>query len=565
MPPRFPRRSRRLLLVLAVVAALVAGVSVVAATRSSGPAPVAERNLMIPVPSAPGAKTTITLDATIYTPAVTPAPAVLLAHGFGGTKDSVAAQARTLAGDGFVVLAWSARGFGRSAGEIGINAPDGEVADARALVDYLATQKQVRLDAPGDPRVGVAGGSYGGALALSLAGTDPRIDADAAAITWNDLGQALLPDQAGPTAPAARTPAAGTTGADGVLKRSWAGIFFAAGASPTGVCGRFTPAVCQGYLAASVSGAPTPALLALLKAHSPVATNAGIKAPTLLLQGEADTLFGLDQADANAREIAKAGAPVRVSWFSGGHDAGGTNADADAQVADFLRFHLLGQGTDPGTGFRYEVAGSVSTRGTVRTRAVEAPRYPGLAGDPTPTTDLALTGGPQTIARPPGASPSAISTVPGIGAALGGLASSALTGLATFDVPGQVARFSTAPLAERLTVTGASRVALTVRAVGGGAAGAPAVLFAKLYDVSPDGTRTLPGGGVSAFRVPVGDQTTVQVTLPGIVHPVEAGHTLQLAVTTTDQAYAVPLTPAAYQVGLAGATLALPLVGGNDV
>ena len=35
-----------------------------------------------------------------------------------------------------------------------------------------------------------------------------------------------------------------------------------------------------------------------------------ITAPTLLVQGEEDTLFGLDQADATARQIAAAGGTV---------------------------------------------------------------------------------------------------------------------------------------------------------------------------------------------------------------------------------------------------------------
>ena len=558
-----PTRPARRLLVLVAVLVLAAAVAVVVGLGRGGPAAtVAQRDLTLDVPASPGSADKVSLDARIYLPASVPAPAVLLAHGFGGSKNSVADQARQLAADGFVVLAWSARGFGASTGKIGINAPGAEVADGHALVDYLATLPEVQLDGPGDPRVGVAGASYGGALALSLAGTDPRIDADAAAITWNDLGQALLPDLAAAAPQAPATPAAGATGPDGVLKRSWAGIFFASGASADGVCGRFTQPVCAGYLDAAQTGRPSPALLTLLRANSPVSTNAGVRAPTLLLQGQQDTLFGLDQADANARQIAGGGAPVTVSWFAGGHDAGGTNPDADAQVADFLRYHLLHQGTDPGTGFSYQVAGAVNNRGDVRTRSVRAAAYPGLDGGSTATQTVALDGRAQPVLRPPGASPSAISTVPGLGRALGALASSGLSGLATLDIPGQVATFHSAPLTERLTITGSPRASVTVTDLTGGG---EAVLFAKLYDVAADGTRTLPGGGVSAFRVTgliARSPTTVQVTLPGIVRPVETGHTLELAVSTTDQAYAVPLTPAGFTVGLADPGLVLPVVDG---
>ena len=45
-------------------------------------------------------------------------------------------------------------------------------------------------------------------------------------------------------------------------------------------------------------------------------------APTLLIQGENDSLFGLDQADANYQAIRRNGAPVDMVWFAGGHDGG---------------------------------------------------------------------------------------------------------------------------------------------------------------------------------------------------------------------------------------------------
>ncbi|HEY4420672.1 MAG TPA: CocE/NonD family hydrolase, partial [Pseudonocardia sp.] len=112
----------------------------------------------IEVPGGPGTTSPVSLDTTLYLPATTPAPAVLVAHGFGGSKASVDADARDLADHGFVVLAWSARGFGASTGQISLDAPDHEVADARALIDWLATRPEVTQDGPGDPRVGVTGG-----------------------------------------------------------------------------------------------------------------------------------------------------------------------------------------------------------------------------------------------------------------------------------------------------------------------------------------------------------------------------------------------------------------------
>ena len=250
-------------MVLLVVAALVAGAGVaLAVAMAPDPPPVATESVTIDVPAAPGGTDRVRLDATVYHPAVTPAPAILVAHSFGGSKNSVTTEATALARRGFIVLAWTARGFGTSTGQIGLNSPDYEVADARVMVDWLGARPDVMRDAPGDPRVGVTGKSYGGALALMLAGTDRRVDALAPEITWNDLAQALFPNAASRAPISAATPAAGAFAPDGILKRDWAGLFF--GTATSGVaernslCGRFRPEICTAYLQAATTGSPTP-------------------------------------------------------------------------------------------------------------------------------------------------------------------------------------------------------------------------------------------------------------------------------------------------------------------
>lgn len=124
------RRPKRPLLALGVVLLLLAALATLALTRSAAADPVAERALTVDVKDGPARDQPVAIDATLFTPALTPAPAVLLAHGFGGNKDSVADQARTLARDGFIVLTYSARGFGRTTGQIALNSPDYEVTDA---------------------------------------------------------------------------------------------------------------------------------------------------------------------------------------------------------------------------------------------------------------------------------------------------------------------------------------------------------------------------------------------------------------------------------------------------
>ena len=58
----------------------------------------------------------VQLDTTLYLPdSSAPAPAVLLAHGFGGTKDDRwPPRLCDLAQHGYVVLAYTARGFWRA-------------------------------------------------------------------------------------------------------------------------------------------------------------------------------------------------------------------------------------------------------------------------------------------------------------------------------------------------------------------------------------------------------------------------------------------------------------------
>nr|MDQ3402976.1 CocE/NonD family hydrolase [Actinomycetota bacterium] len=193
--PRIPHiRPRQVITTVVVVAVAAAGL--VWLNSGDEPPPVTTSDALIEVPGGPGQDGSVRLETTLYLPEQTPAPAVLVAHGFGGSKASVDSDARELAQRGFVVLAWSARGFGRSTGEIALNSPEHEVADAGRLVDWLATRPEVVKDGDNDPKVGVTGGSYGGSLSLLLAGTDPRVDALVPVITYNDLGQALLPNSA---------------------------------------------------------------------------------------------------------------------------------------------------------------------------------------------------------------------------------------------------------------------------------------------------------------------------------------------------------------------------------
>ena len=54
-----------------------------------------------------------------------------------------------------------------------IDHPKFEARDTQALIDYIADQPEAKLDAPGDPRVGMSGSSYGGGIQLLTAGARP--------------------------------------------------------------------------------------------------------------------------------------------------------------------------------------------------------------------------------------------------------------------------------------------------------------------------------------------------------------------------------------------------------
>ncbi|MGW0779678.1 alpha/beta fold hydrolase [Streptomyces sp. NPDC002913] len=522
-------------------------------------------------------------------------PAVLIGHGFGGSKDDVRAQAEKLAADGYAVMTWSARGFGRTTGEITLNAPDAEVADVSGLIDWLAGRPEVQLDAKGDPRVGVTGASYGGAVSLLAAGHDDRVDAIAPVISYWNLADALFPD--------------------GVFKKLWAGIFVSSG----GGCEKFQKQLCEMYERVAVTGKPDAAARALLTERSPAAVADRIDVPALIVQGQSDSLFPLGQADAMAKAVKANGAPVSVDWIAGGHDGGDDEGDrVEGRIGDwFDRYLKEEKGADTGPGFRVTRTGGVdSTDGAALKRGASSATYPGLSsgtrkitltaagqrpatggGQDAPTgggqdapagggqdrpadgrdgaaagaggQDTGDTGGgrdeltaggqdapsgglTQTFSNPAGANPPSISAVPGIGGGLSQLSSLGV-GL-SLDFPGQYARFESAPLDSAVHVTGSPTVRVNVKADQG-----DAVLFGKVYDVSPDGTQqVLPSQLVSPYRITPQEQgRPVELTLPAIDHEVDAGHRLRLVLSATDLGYASPAEPATYTVTLDG-PLAVP-------
>ncbi|MFF4246937.1 alpha/beta fold hydrolase [Streptomyces sp. NPDC001822] len=540
---RLPRTPGRWAAVVAALAVLVGAGTWTAAADDDGEPSVHRQDRMMRMNG-------VDVDTSYFTSGGSRRrPAVLIGHGFGGSKNDVRAQAEKLAADGYAVMTWSARGFGRTSGEITLNAPDGEVKDVSGLIDWLAERPEVQLDKKGDPRVGVTGASYGGAVSLLAAGHDERVDAIAPVISYWNLADALFPD--------------------GVFKKLWAGIFVTSG----GGCQKFQKQLCDMYERVAVSGKPDAAARALLTERSPVAVADRIDVPALIVQGQSDSLFPLGQSDAMARAIRANGAPVAVDWISGGHDGGDDEGDrVEGRIGDwFDRYLKKDEGADTGPGFRVTRTGGVdSTDGAALKRGASSATYPGLTGGgrEIPLTGAgqrpAAAGGPatggqnaqrgdgrsgatQTFRNPAGASPPSISAVPGVG---GGLSQLSSLGVGfSADFPGQYARYESAPLDTAVRVTGTPTVRVNVKADHG-----DAVLFGKVYDVSPDGKQqVLPSQLVTPHRITPGRQgRPVELTLPAVDHEVDAGHRLRLVLSATDLGYASPAEPATYTVSLDG-------------
>ncbi|WP_226345483.1 alpha/beta fold hydrolase [Agilicoccus flavus] len=544
--------------VLALAAALLAPLGLSAAAPAAAASARTEETISVPVGPEPDGSA-VALDATVVSPGGGARhPAVLLTHGFGGSKDDLLERARELADAGYVALAYTSRGFGASGGRIHLADPDFEIADGTALLDTLAGRPDVQLDGAGDPRVGAAGGSYGGATSLMLAGADRRVDATAASITWNDLSAAFVPG--------------GSGGQAGVFKRRWTSVFFSraveasrgrADADP--VCGRFDPGVCRIFLDAARTGTPSAPMTRLLSRHSPAPTLPAVQAPSLLVQGMRDSLFDLGQADATARTLQGRGVPVAVRWFEGGHD-GGADEREGADLRTWFDRYLTDDGRGrtglPVPAFRAPVPAGAADR------SVTSSTYQGLGGLDGSSAQVPLAAGAgATILSPPGGDPAAIS---GIGAAFGAIGDAAesgsgsgsgsggegggLVGYPLAALPGQSVAFDTQPLADPQQVVGTPTVRLRVTSTA-----RDATLFVSWWRMGNAGPSS-PRAQVSPVRVATtpGRPVDVTVPLPSGTYAPSAGSRWRVLVSATDAGFAVPTDARSYRIELADPTLRLP-------
>ncbi len=532
---------------------------------------VIETSFEVPTKAEPDGKP-VTLDTSVLTtdPGAT-RPTIVLAHGFGGSKADSADVGRTLARDGYTVITYTARGFGKSGGRIHLDNPAYEGADTRSLINFAVERPEVAKTGT-DPVIGFAGASYGGAASILAAGLDDRVDAIVPAFTWHSLTQALVPQYAvtGTQSSAAYVSPVGTPG---TFKERWAALFFGAGQGRSGVengnlCGRFAPEICRAYVQTAQLGRPAPGLIALLDQSGLDRILAKINAPTLIVHGEDDTLFPLDQADANFGGL-PASTTKAMAWVEGGHDA---EIDLDAllpTMQGWFARHLKNEPVDPMPAFSVSIPQTRlvgQNAGTRPPQILTGPDYP--LGDQLIPTTIPLEGERQTVVNPPGGVPTALTSLPGTGEALSSL--NRLGGYRLAVLPGQAATFTTAPLTAPLILVGSSRINLSVTS-----STREATMFASVWDLGPDGTgeqaglpqtAVLPQLAVAPIHLAnltPRSATTVQVALPAVAHQVPVGHRLRVVISSTDEAYALPTAAATYTVDIDGARelsiLQLPL------
>ncbi|MFI7411962.1 CocE/NonD family hydrolase [Streptomyces sp. NPDC049627] len=514
---------------------------------------------------------TCTVDADLYRPAgvdrAHPAPAVLTTNGFGGSKSdgSTDAAGKAFAERGYVSLVYSGLGFGKSGCLISLDDPAIDGAAASQLIDFLGGKRAaddgttadfVTLDAAGDPRVGMVGGSYGGAIQLATAAVDRRVDALVPMITWNNLAYALDPNNT-----------VGSGGVPGAFKWQWANGFYLIGEGqpllepnldPSRInniaCLHFVTKACDTVRTLNSGRYPakeTAELLAYAHSVSPVSYLSRVKAPTLLVQGQADSLFNLNEATATYKTLKAQGTPTRMIWQSSGHSGGLTDPASGElnpaqgnlatsyvgrRILAWFDRYLGKKNVGTGPAFAYYRDWITDPSHTYAT----ADRVPALSRTLYLSGDGKLVDNRAKVAR--GSRTYTNWLVPTSHSETSLAALIGIPDRAPYDTKGTYLGWTSEPLARTTDVVGAPRATLKVvsptaeRTQRSGDAADRLVLFAKLYDVAPDGTQTLVRRLVAPVRVP--DVTKrFTVTLPGIVHRYEKGHRLRFVIAASDDAY----------------------------
>ena len=506
------------------------------------------------------------LDVTVRVPlAAATYPLVVNLHGYGGSKNSSSAWDDRLVARGYAVLRYSARGFGKSWGQVNLADVGVELGDLRSLLGQVvdaAPGLGLQLDGGA---VAVLGASYGGGQSW-LAALHPKFDSPGnntvrirtivPIVPWTDLLGALRPN--GDSTNSIDVP--------GSYKLSYLAGLFLGGLRRD--LDRPYPNypdylfIWNAYILATEPNNLPPIGTQIVDGIAGYrsiwwqqqffqAVDENAKAglpqlPVFELQGFTDDLFPLPEALRMYDALKKLdpGYPIAEYFGDIGHPRAATKAGevdyALDRVFEWLDFHLKGTGTAS-----YDVLAAVTRPASVPFDAADVLRVPSvddlstasatedLPGEAVLTFDPANLGGlfsdpfvftgceqlqPACTAPPPDVVPGDLATYL-IPAAR--IASDAGVAPGPFLVAGQ-------PLVSFHASTTAYRVQLDVR----------------LHDVTPTGESTLVTRGTATLDsgsplVPLGDRK-VDILAYGNLMQVASEDSLRLEITNVDSPYISP-------------------------
>ncbi|MDO7868116.1 CocE/NonD family hydrolase [Nocardioides jiangxiensis] len=600
----FPRSRARRVVPLAGLAAAATALVAPALPAVAGPA-YSVQTLHFAVTTGPDNGTACDIIGDLYLPSsaspTSRVPAILTTNGFGGSKDDQAAWGASFATNGYAVLSYSGLGFGGSSCKITLDDPDWDGKAASQLVSYLGgrdgiayadaahTQPVAPLEVvqrdqkdhdgvaqANDPRVGLIGGSYGGGFQFAAAGIDHRVDALVPIITWNDLSYSLAPNNTDKVAPGRVT-----STNSGATKLAWGLGFSALGL--TGdlqnqqvpgdplPCPNFADWVCPALVTAGTTGYFDAASVAAAQHASVASYMANIEVPTLLLQGQADTLFNLNEAVATYQALKAQGTTVKMVWQHFGHSSlGMLPGENDYLVGRAYQwFDRYLKGLDVSTGPEFAYYRDWLDTGDAGATFATSRSFPVGSGQTWKLSGGGLTAGALTTGTPLPGTQAFVTPAAGLPTSfpetdvLGGVVKDPVAD--AVDVPGTYAAWSSPVLGSKVDVVGSPVATLKVDAPsaaltqGAGEAG-QLVLFLKVQDVDASGHAVT----INALEAPVrvADVTKpFTTTLPAIVHRFAPGHTLRFVVAGGSVNYrgGIEATPVTITSG-GTQTLTLPVV-----
>jgi len=601
-------RHLRLSVLFALLLALVALVPSGSGPASAAPA-YSVTSLHFKVVVGPADDQVCDVVGDVYVPTAASSsnrvPSILTTNGFGGSKDDQAGIGQAFASRGYVVLSYSGLGFGGSSCTITLDDPDWDGKAGRQLVSYLGgaagvafldaehTQPAPRLDVvvrdardhsgvrqEFDPRVGTVGGSYGGGSQFATASMDPRLDTLVPLITWNDLSYSLAPNNADQTT--------GVSSARSGSAKQWWAIGFSLlgltgdlqnGQVPPDLlpCPNFADFVCPALVTAGATGYLQPGDVASLRHASVASYLPKIRVPVLLVQGQNDTLFNLNEAIATYQALQQQGTEVKMIWQSWGHSGPAApgeinlgNPDPAAQyetgrILAWFDHYLKGSNVSTGPEFAY-FRDWVSYTGNAAPAYALSAKFPvgrdrvyRLSGAGNLVTTTTTVPGSQSFLTTAAGAPTGINTFDVLGGYVGQPVNEVT------DLPGTYAAWQTPALTAPVSVVGTPTARLKVNAPTAaitqaiGEAGM-LVVYVKIADVGTDGKARLIRALEAPVRIP--DVTKpFTVKLPAIVHRFEPGHRIRLIVAGGSINYRGGLEPAPVTIASGpGQTLTLPVV-----